>query len=214
MGAPLVAQTNKELIYSALKNKILNGQLQGGQQIRVAEIAKAYHVSGTPVREALIQLDGEGYISYAPYRGAVVRNLSKQDVKEIFLIRSVLECLALDMALRRMTKEKYEIALGLAEQGIHEEDPTKLSAINWDFHSYMYQQAELPKLYQIIDSLRAPIVRYVRIYHQMVDREHHHSTHKEIVLAGMAGDRDRAVSLLRESLANACDRISYFIADE
>ncbi len=207
------SQTNKEKVYSEIKEKILTGQLQGGQQIRAGEIAKTYGVSGTPVREALIQLEGEGYVTYEPYKGAVVRTVSKKEVREIFQVRSVLECLALETALKRMTPEEYGEAMALAEKGMKEKDPTKLSAINWEFHSYVYKKADMPKLYRIIDSLRAPIVRYVRIYHQTVDSRDHHNNHREIILAGMAGNPERAVSILRDSLANACERIERFIAE-
>lgn len=210
---PEISQTNKEKIYSAIKDKILTGQLQSGQQIRAAEVAKKYGVSGTPVREALIQLEGEGYVTYEPYKGAVVRSISKKEVREIFLIRSVLECMALETALKKMTPDEYKEAMALAEKGLLEQDPTMLSTINWDFHSYIYNKSDLPKLCQMINSLRAPVVRYVRIYHQTVDSNEHHSKHKEIVCAGMEGNPEKAVSILKESLANACERIERFIAE-
>lgn len=205
--------TNKEVVYSALKEKILTGVLQGGQQIKVAEIAKTYGVSGTPVREALIQLEGEGFIDYEPYKGAIIKNISQKEVSEIFLIRSVLECLALKTAITKMTEEDYKEALTLAEKGLTEKDPKQLSAINWDFHSFVYKKSNLPKLYRMINSLRAPIVRYVRIYHQMVDPSLHHNNHKEMILAAMNGDSEHAVSILRESLANACQKINQFIPE-
>ncbi len=205
--------TNKEKIYSAIKEKILSGQLQGGHQIRAAEVAKTYNVSGTPVREALIQLEGEGYVTYEPYKGAVVKTISKKEVREIFRIRAVLECMALETALRMMSPDEFEEAMALAEKGINEQDPTMLSTINWEFHSYIYKKAGMPKLFQIIDSLRAPVVRYVRIYHQTVDSNDHHSKHREILIAGMEGNPEKAVSILRDSLANACDRIERFIAE-
>ncbi|SMG42789.1 transcriptional regulator, GntR family [Dethiosulfovibrio salsuginis] len=208
-----ISPTNKEKIYSAIKEKILSGKLQGGHQIRAAEVAKNYGVSGTPVREALIQLEGEGYVIYEPYKGAIVKSISKKEVQEIFKIRAVLECMAMETALKRMTSEEFREAMALAEKGLNESDPAMLSTINWDFHSYIYQKADMPNLLGLINSIRAPMMRYVRIYHQTVDLKEHNHKHLEIVKAGMDGEPEKAAAILKKNLEKACEKIELFLAD-
>ena len=99
--------TNKEKIYEYIKNKINSGSFQTGQSLRIAELAAELHVSQTPVREALILLEGEALVDFRPYKGAIVKGLSKSELKEIFTIRMILENAALEFAIPHMTPEIF-----------------------------------------------------------------------------------------------------------
>jgi len=82
-----------------LREKILNGELREGQQLRQDAIAAELRVSRIPVREALRQLEAEGLVTIIPHRGAVVSALSLEEIEELFEIRAVLECHILRKAM-------------------------------------------------------------------------------------------------------------------
>jgi DNA-binding GntR family transcriptional regulator len=89
-------------VYERLRDEIVSGALQPGEQLVEARIAEELGVSKTPVREALIRLQRDGLVAIEPYRGARVIEPSPEDAREILELRLLLECqIARDLAERR-----------------------------------------------------------------------------------------------------------------
>jgi DNA-binding GntR family transcriptional regulator len=76
----------------SLLTEVFQGRLRAGQRLVTQELADRFHVSHTPVREALIELAGMGIIDLLPNRGALVRRVTTTEVREICQVRRVLEC--------------------------------------------------------------------------------------------------------------------------
>ena len=87
MGA-LLYQTLRESIVDAIRSKIFNHEIKPGQRIVELELAKEFHTSRGPIREALRQLENEGIIVYARNVGCSVKELSFQDSYEVYLLRT------------------------------------------------------------------------------------------------------------------------------
>lgn len=77
---------------------MFSGRVRAGDHLGTQELAERFGVSHTPVREALIALAGMGIIDLQPNRGAVVRRVSRQEVREVCQVRRVLECEATRLA--------------------------------------------------------------------------------------------------------------------
>lgn len=92
----------REALVQALLDDVFAGRLAAGQHLVGQELADRYRVSQTPIREALITLAGIGVIDLLPNRGAVVRRMDEQDVREVCQIRRVLECEAVRTACGRV----------------------------------------------------------------------------------------------------------------
>src|SRR5690349_9734612 len=90
-GKILPAQLERR-VYERLRDDIISGVLQPGDQLVEARLAADLGVSKTPVREALIRLQRDGLVSIEPYRGARVLEPSPDDVREIVELRELLEC--------------------------------------------------------------------------------------------------------------------------
>ncbi len=71
---------------------VFQGRLLAGQHLVTQELADRFGVSHTPIREAMIALEGIGIIDVLPNRGAVIRRVGVEKVKEICQVRRVLEC--------------------------------------------------------------------------------------------------------------------------
>jgi DNA-binding GntR family transcriptional regulator len=97
--------TKKDQIVVAVKNAILAGKLESGDPIVESRIAQQLAV-GTPlVREALIELEHQGFVQKIPFKGTVVTKLSREDVDNIFRLRAELEALAIEWAKDNATDE-------------------------------------------------------------------------------------------------------------
>ncbi|CAN7573342.1 GntR family transcriptional regulator [Rhizobium sp. LjRoot30] len=90
-----------DTVAAQLRELIVSGELALGQQLSERNLAAAFGVSKTPVREALAQLKTEGLVRIAAQRGATVFTLSGQEVADICEWRQTLETAALRMAFER-----------------------------------------------------------------------------------------------------------------
>ena len=84
----------KEQVYKTVKNRLLDQTYKDGQVLTERALAEELCVSRTPVREAMRQLQKEGWLRYIPRKGIVVRRLDEKNLTHIFQIRTALEVLA------------------------------------------------------------------------------------------------------------------------
>src|ERR1043166_524029 len=95
--------TTADAVYGTLRRSILDGDLPPGHRLRSDALAHDLNVSRTPVREALRKLEAEGLVDAAP-SGLVVRQLTEQDLTEIFYLREALEGMAARLAAENATR--------------------------------------------------------------------------------------------------------------
>jgi DNA-binding GntR family transcriptional regulator len=100
-GVPARGQRRSSVVEAMLAD-IFAGQLKGGERLVTDRLAARYGVSHTPIREGLITLAGIGLIDLLPNKGAVVRSLSRKDVREVCGVRRALECEAVRRAAKRI----------------------------------------------------------------------------------------------------------------
>ncbi|MFC9093598.1 GntR family transcriptional regulator [Streptomyces sp. NPDC057072] len=81
--------TLRQQIADALRDEVLAGRLQPGQEFTVKEIAEQYGVSATPVREALVDLSAQGLLDAVQHRGFAVRAFSLDDYRDMIEARSL-----------------------------------------------------------------------------------------------------------------------------
>ena len=90
-------------VFRTLSEQILSGKYQTGDELREVTVGKELGVSRTPVREAFRKLELEGLVTSIPNKGTYVNGISRDDVQDIYMIRSRLEGLAARLATRRIT---------------------------------------------------------------------------------------------------------------
>lgn len=136
-GPPL---SKTEYVLQRLRQDIASGVVVPGTSLRQSEIAARYGVSATPVREALRLLEAGGTISYAPHRGATVRELSPERVHDVYLLRAEIEGLATAVACGRMSDEEFAKI-----EAVHQEiwnhmggDGQELAVMNRRLHFTIY----------------------------------------------------------------------------
>jgi len=92
----------RQAIAESILADVFHGRLRAGQHLVTQELAERFGVSHTPIREALISLAGVGIIDLLPNKGAVVRQVTAKDVREICQVRRALECEATRQACGRI----------------------------------------------------------------------------------------------------------------
>lgn len=105
-GAPFDHGLRRPAIVRALLTDIFHGQLRAGHRLVTESLANRFGVSHTPIREALIELRGIGVVDLLPNRGAVVRQVTARDVRNVLKVRKVLECEAVRAAARRVDRAR------------------------------------------------------------------------------------------------------------
>jgi DNA-binding GntR family transcriptional regulator len=92
-----------------IRDAILNGHFAPNQHLPEVKLASFLDVSRGPVREALVQLERERLVVRRPGRGSVVASLSRRDLDEVYTLRSALEALAIQWAVRNATEEDFAL---------------------------------------------------------------------------------------------------------
>lgn len=88
----------KEQVYDYLRDQLRRGEILPGSAINFNETCRKLGVSRTPLRDALLQLEAEGFVTIYPRRGVVVNGLSLQDIKNYYQIIGALESAALEQS--------------------------------------------------------------------------------------------------------------------
>jgi DNA-binding GntR family transcriptional regulator len=160
--------TKADDIALVIEEAIVSGELAPGTVLRQEQLSEQFEVSRTPIREALRKLAALGLVSFEPNRGVRVRTITREELREAFLIRAELEGLATEVAATRMTE--YSLAeLDAAQKRFHRlteemrarepgRDRRSLTAEwvrgNHAFHDVIYRVADLPLVEQLAKSAR------------------------------------------------------------
>ena len=156
-------QPLREAVCETLRDAIRKGILEPGERLMEVQLADELGISRTPVREAIRKLEQEGYVIMMPRRGTYVSDISTNDVKEIFEIRSALESLAAGLAARRIEPDELETLQNLLmeiEGYIAKNDIEKIVETDIKFHGLLYKVSRNERLVNIISNLKEQLARF------------------------------------------------------
>lgn len=91
----------RKVIVEQLLADIVQGSVRAGERLVITALAARFGVSQSPIREALVTLEGIGIVDIEANRGAVVRQVTETDIREICQVRQALECAAVRLACGR-----------------------------------------------------------------------------------------------------------------
>jgi DNA-binding GntR family transcriptional regulator len=207
-------KSSPEVIVESLRQAIIEGHLGPGELLRQENLAQHFSVSRIPVREALRQLESEGWIEVHRNRGARVSSLGADEVREIYEIRALLETAALRLAAPRHDAHSIDRLLAILREAHNEADPSRYVDYNRKFHVALYAPAQRQRLAAMIEALHAQGERYLRLklatpaLKQQSDDEH-----VQIVEAVRAGDIEQAVRVLQPHLLQTGEMLAEYVTN-
>jgi DNA-binding GntR family transcriptional regulator len=188
------------VIYRELLEDLLTGRLNSGEKLREAELAERFHVSRTPIREALVQLEREGFIAHSQNVGAVVRKISAVQVDETFEMVALLEVHATRIAVAKMKDEDISFLTRLhqsMQKSAKEERFPDWVKLNADFHDFFVEKCGNKRLRETVLDLRKSIYRVI-VEGQTLPRKvgEYLLSHQGIIEAAAKRDSAEAAELM------------------
>lgn len=202
---PIAAQLSlTDQVYERARGEIIEAKWRPGRVLLEPELAAAYGVSRTPVREALRLLVQEDWVVTLPRRGYLVRPLRLDDIGEVFGLRQMLEPTLIAEVTRLSGSSAAEVLAGrLADQRGAEGDlHASLDAAS-SFHLAGAQLANNRRAERMLERLLAEVRR---LHYLMPNVETHINSsveiaaHEGILSAVRAGDAEKAALLMRDHL--------------
>ena len=172
MASPSLS-TKADEIALVLEDEIVSGAIEAGVVLRQEQLSERFGVSRTPIREALRRLAALGLVSFVPNRGVRVRTLSREDLREAFLVRAELESLITELATPRMTAEDLRrldeaenrfsvltLDLRAKARGGVEDNALAIEWMkaNYAFHDVIYAAADSPYVERVSKGARRTFI--------------------------------------------------------
>ena len=200
----------RQTIVQSLLADVFQGRLRAGEHLVTQELAERFGVSHTPIREALITLAGIGIIDLLPNRGAVVRRVTADEVREVCQVRRVLECEATRSACGRIDPDQlHALAADLRGLMAPEQRPgpafiERARAIDSRLHDLIAESSgngflakELSRLKTLFRAFRDVAWQHDQAhndYHRLTEEAREHLAVVEALLAGDAKEAARAMA--------------------
>ncbi|VFA96905.1 GntR family transcriptional regulator [Nocardia cyriacigeorgica] len=195
------AASAPELAYEWLKNTILTLPRDEEMFLSEAQVAAASGTSRTPVREALLRLEAEGFVRRVPHKGAYIPALTDKDVEDVMQARRVVE----EWSITQVAPNPGQVPARLRELVAQQEadtDPVEFIAHDLEFHTTLIRAAGNSLMHEFYRSLRDRQMRMgVRIMLSDEQRKKQVlAEHSAIVDALAAADTAAAIAAVHEHL--------------
>ena len=198
--------------------------------LRQETLSERFGVSRTPIREALRRLAATGLVSFEPNRGVRVRTISREELREAFLVRSELEALVTELAVPRFDRARV-LALRAAEADFARltdellergREPDERNALtgewvraNYRFHDVIYEAAQVRFVEAVAKSARRTFLSRWRAGGPEIDDLYRQNTreHHAIVSAIEARSAEGARALAHEHVLHSCRLLEVILDD-
>lgn len=189
-----------EKAYTAIKDEILSCALEPGSLINEKALAAELGFSKTPVRQAIGKLVADGFVEVYPRRGTLVRHVQVRDIKNVYLIRGLVEPEASALAALRATPEDIVQLERLDDHQLSAGEEMLDLRSHAEFHVCVCRIARVPQLTSIVAGLQDQMRWFLAAQHAdggpMPPKHNHH----RLVDAIRRGAAEDARSITEESI--------------
>lgn len=197
--------------YETIKEAILNLRVAPGAQLHVESLAEQMSTSRTPVREALLRLEGDGLVRTVPRIGFFVTEITRRDLQEVLELRELLESYATRNAVPLLTDEDLARIDQLFETAVTAVEEGKLDLyleMDTAFHSLLIERADNSRMIATMESLRNLIRRERALSVRSPENVHETiAEHQRIMEALHRRDGESAGRLMGEHLRAVARRL-------
>lgn len=210
-------ETLQEIAYQRILEKIINEKMKPCSPLREEHLAVEFGLSATPVREAFRRLEHEGWLQSFPYRGSFIKEFTKEEIKDLYLLREAIETVAVSETIKNATKkdlaeiekaldsEKSYIGnLKILQSNTNSYMPTLEPDL--DFHYAIVKASHSAMLIHRSDTLRAQLncmLLACNISNSIEEIEETYEEHSMIYQAITKAWIDIAENLIRKHISKA-----------
>jgi DNA-binding GntR family transcriptional regulator len=201
-----------EQLLEAIEERIVTGEYPPGARLDEVELAEAFGVSRTPIREALIRLAAVRMIEKMPRKGWVVAPFSPRRLMEMFELMAELEALCARFATTRATPFQLQRLLAAHDACRNVKDPDEYYRLNEVFHQTLYEASGNEFLIEQTREMQRRARPYRRLQLRAPTRIGQSFTeHQEIVAAIQSRDGDLAAETLRQHVMLQGERFANLV---
>lgn len=199
----------KDVVYESLRKTLIESNIPIGERFIEKEYSDRLNISRTPVRESLKQLENEGLVKYIPRVGVVVNRITKEDVIEIYKIRSSLELLVATEAMKHITQSDVDRITKLlddTQRANSENNIDEVIKLFGEFNSQLYDLSKMKILPNMISNLNNYLHRFrtisigdsIRIENAILE-------HRQIIKSIVERDIDLSEMIIKKHLYDSLD---------
>jgi DNA-binding GntR family transcriptional regulator len=191
----------REQVYEYLRGELQGGRLAPGSMINLTLISKQLGISKTPLRDALLQLDAEGFVTISPRRGVFVNLVTLDDVRHSYEIVGALEAAVIFSVFDQIGEtqiERMKLNNANLKAALERDDFQSYYLLNIAFHHVFIELSDNRMLQRIIMPLRQRLYDFPRRHYIKEWELKNCGDHDDFINAIEQGDRDGAVSVWRD----------------
>src|ERR1700756_3767681 len=155
------------VVIRKIRDAILDEIFKPGEWLPELDLAKRFVVSRSPIREALQALEKEGTVITEPYKGAVVKPLSPEEVLDIAELRLAVITLAAKAAYRHLSPAAFDLAYRLAKQMTRSNSAKEHFERNRRFWDIIFEGTRRPIRWEVLRQLDDRMARYYPLFHKL-----------------------------------------------
>lgn len=205
----------KQLVYNNLKSRIISGELKPGRRLLEAELSEELNISRAPIREAFNMLERDGFTKIIPRKGAIVSEITEEDVFSIWEFRLLIEPYVAKATMHKMTDQelkKMEDKIKYVQE--HPEDFEAYMESDLEIHDLLTRHLDNQFMLSTLENIKAHSLRIrwedeysdeggrMAEISQAVNKEH-----MDIVQALMKREEDAVYQAVRIHVLNSTNRI-------
>ena len=205
----------REQIYTYLRNEIQQGKLEPGSSINIDQMSRELGISKTPLKEAMIRLECEGFVTLLPRRGVQVRELSLQELKNYYEVIGYLEsgvvCAVFDRLREAACVKRLKQSNAEQVKTLRKKEYDRYYRLNLEFHDIFLSLSGNQTLHEMVVPLKKRLYDFPRQTYwpewEMVNLEEH----RKFIAAVEKGDRVEAAAVIRDEHWSWQKHEPYFI---
>ncbi len=212
---PISYKSLTECVMEHLRKEMESGNLKPGERIREKDLRELLGVSRTPIREALLHLEKEGFVEILPRKSIRVKKLSLKEIEDIYNVIGILEAEAAQIACEKLKNEdirKMEDLYKKMEEALKRDDFVSYMETNNELHNIHIGLSGNEVLSEIISKLKKRLYDFPRILLKIPEWEEKcMKEHKKLIKFFKIKDKDAIRSLIVEKHWNFQDNYPFIL---
>lgn len=188
-------------VYQYLKHQLSVGDLEPGAGINMNELIRDLGVSRTPLREALLKLQMEGFVTILPQRGIIINRLTLKDVLEIYEILGALESRVLLSVFDDLQKDDILMMEAVNKSmtaAMHRQNYSKFFDYNNEFHETILRMSDNKNLLNYVHLLKDRLYYFPHLVYGKKWAEENVREHGDLLALIKKGQKMKAANYLRD----------------